>query len=170
MNIKWIGAFLVIAGCVAVGYLVSGNYLKREQLLRNLISAMEHMRCELQFQSTPLPQVCRSAGDSLCGVLKNLFHRLGDELDAQIYPDAQACTASVIEEYRQLPIEVRSVLTTIGKSLGKFDLPGQVSGLEAAEAECQRYLSDLKVNRDSKLRSYKAFGICAGAALVIILL
>lgn len=169
MMFKGIGALLVVMGCAAVGYLLSGSHLRRERLLQNLISTLEYMNCELQFQATPLPQLCRLAGENLGGVLRDFFNMLSDELDAQIYPDAQACMAVVIAKFRQLPKESKAVLTTMGKSLGRFDLQGQVSGLAAATAECHRYLNVLSTNRESKLRSYKTLGVCAGAALVIIL-
>ena len=53
-------------------------------------------------------------------------------------------------------------------SLGKFDLQGQIRGLEGLRGECRRELKMLEAGRASRLREYKTLGLCAGAALAIL--
>ena len=61
-------------------------------------------------------------------------------------------------------------LRNLGISLGRFDLPGQLQGIHTARGECQSALDRLCSNRDNRLRSYETLGLCAGAALAILLL
>ncbi len=61
-------------------------------------------------------------------------------------------------------------MRTLSYSLGKFDLEGQLQGLEAAKADCQRRLQNMEQGKESRLRSYRALGLCGGAALAILLL
>ena len=56
----------------------------------------------------------------------------------------------------------------LGKSIGRFDMDGQIKGLEAVRQDCRRRLDELSKDRDTRLRSYQTLGLCAGAALAIL--
>ena len=56
----------------------------------------------------------------------------------------------------------------LGKSLGRFDLNGQLQGIEQVRAHCRRELSSLENGRDQRIRGYQTLGVCAGAALAIL--
>jgi len=58
----------------------------------------------------------------------------------------------------------------LGTSLGRYDLPGQVKGLQNVREECTLELEKMKNNQEERLRSYQTLGLCAGTALVILLL
>ena len=56
----------------------------------------------------------------------------------------------------------------MGSSLGRFDLEGQLQGLESVRIYCREQLDELSKDRDVRLRSYQTLGLCAGAALAIL--
>jgi len=64
---------------------------------------------------------------------------------------------------------VRGAAEELGGNLGRFDIPGQLRGLENTRKECCDKLQMLTQNNDSRLRSYQTLGLCAGAALAILL-
>ena len=169
MNIKLIGAILILGGCSGVGCLIAAAHLREEKYLWRLIRALEYMICELQYKLTPLPQLCRLAGEGQEGMLQDVFLDLAAEMDAQISPDAEACMRTVLVKYDSMPRYTFHALQQLGASLGKFDLQGQIKGIEAVMAECRRNLDSLTRNKETRLRSYRTFGICAGAAIVILL-
>ena len=59
-------------------------------------------------------------------------------------------------------------LILLGRWLGRFDLDGQLKGLDAVRQECRRHLEELNNNREVRLRSYQTLGLCAGAAIAIL--
>ena len=59
-------------------------------------------------------------------------------------------------------------LQLLGKTLGRFDLQGQLSGIASVKQLCKRDLDGLQNNQELRLRSYRTLGICAGVALVIL--
>ena len=69
-----------------------------------------------------------------------------------------------------IPDSLREELKLMGKTLGRFDLDGQLRGLESVKDDCIRALEKLSDNRDVRLRSYETLGLCAGAALAILLI
>jgi hypothetical protein len=58
----------------------------------------------------------------------------------------------------------------LGTSLGRYDLQGQLNGIESVRIRCRSDLEELERNRDVRLRSYQRLGLCAGCALAILFL
>lgn len=168
MNYKWIGAVLVIVGCGGFGFSLASAHRRKEQLLRQLIRALQYMECELQYRLTPLPDLCRQTGKEANGALREIFLNLARELDWQVSPDAYSCMIAALKKSHELPGNLKKLFLQLGRSLGRFDLHGQLLGLEAVRNACEKELEVLNKNRDARLRSYQTLGLCAGAALAIL--
>lgn len=168
MTIKWIGALLIVLGCGGVGFTMAACYKREEKLLRILIRGLDYMTCELQFRLTPLPQLCRQAGKECGGTVGQAFSNLAMELESQISPDADACMYAALSRMEDLPPSTEEALRLLGKSLGRFDLAGQLQGLEQVRLHCRRGLTALESGRDQRIRGYQTLGVCAGAALAIL--
>ena len=168
MNCKWIGAVLVIVGCGGFGFSMAASHRKLEGTLRQLIGALNDMECELQYRLTPLPELCRQAGTQSKGIVREVLLRLARELECQVSPDAASCMNAALSGIGDLPRNLRDIFKQLGQTLGRFDLPGQVQGLESVRAACRRELEELERDRETRLRSYQTLGLCAGAALAIL--
>ena len=168
MSLKWIGAILIVSGCALIGFSISAAYRREEWELHQLIGAMEYMTCELQYKMTPLPELCRQAGMERSGVVGRLLTNLANELDSQVSPDVQSCLAVAAATAGPLPNRIQEAVCILGASLGRFDLEGQLQGMEAARTFCKGQLDRMSANRDVRLRSYQTLGLCAGAALAIL--
>lgn len=170
MNIKLIGAVLVFAGCGGFGFAMAASHRREETALRQYLIALDFMECDLSCRLTPLPQLCRSAGNVTTGCVHTFLHRLAEELEAQVAPDAASCVRAAVAATPGLPDGLAAQLSELGATLGRFDLPGQIRGLRAASVRAKLALEALSENRDSRLRSYQTLGLCAGAALAILFL
>lgn len=165
---KIVGAALILAACGAMGFSLAAAHRQKEKLLQALITAVKLMACELQYRQTALPQLMALCARDTGGAISQVFSAMTEELERQIAPDAACCMTAVLEKMPKLPGVVRDRLCLLGNSLGRFDLSGQLSGLETVAQLCQRDLDGLLLNRDARLRSYMTLGLCAGAALVIL--
>ena len=170
MIYKWIGAILILCGCGGCGFSMAAMEVREEKGLRRMISALDYMTCELQYRLTPLPELCRLTGSDIGGSVGAAFIKLGEELEAQVSPDVHSCMAAVLAENSWLPKSVLQAFSELGQTLGRFDLTGQLMGLEAVRAGCRNRLGELTGNKTQRLRSYQTLGLCAGAALAILLL
>ncbi len=168
--IKWIGAALIITACVGFGLMIAGFHRREVAYLKKLISALNFMECELQFRMPPLPELCRRTAEECDGNLQKVFLSLSYELEDQIAPDVKHCMKSVLARTKDIPIETKNCLSLLGESLGRFDLQGQLKTLETVRKECKDRLNKLLGNADVRMRSYQTLGICAGAALIILLM
>lgn len=170
MTIKWIGAILVVLGCGSVGFAMSAAHRREERNLRQLISALDFMQCELQYRLTPLPDLCRLTAAQCRGSLRTLFLTLARELEDQINPDVYHCMNAALTKVPDLTKQTAEAVTSLGRTLGRFDLDGQILGLENARNNCRSTLEKLSDNREIRLRSYQTLSLCAGAALAILFL
>ena len=169
MSIKWIGAIFIICGCGYVGFSMGTTFRKEEKELRSLISALDYMSCELQYRITPLPTLCRVAGQERTGYVGKLLLNLASELESQISPDVESCLNMAVAATGFIPKRLSDAVIILGSSLGRFDLQGQLQGLEAVRSFCRAELDAMVSGRDARLRSYQTLGLCAGAALAILL-
>lgn len=169
MIIKWIGVMLIISGSGAIGLFMASKHQKEINNMRLMIRSLNHMSCELQYRLTPLPDLCRSAANEITGPIKSVLLDLATELDHQIFPDVSACMESVLYDKSYLPELTLQCLRQLGASLGKFDLEGQLLGIDAVRTVCKGHMDMLEKNKEIRIRNYQTLSLCAGAALAIIL-
>jgi len=170
MSIKWIGAIFVIVGCGGVGFSMAVNYRKEERALCAMIAILEHIQSELTYHLSPLTEVFHRVSDMIEGCVGRVFGELATEMERQISPDAGCCMDVVLQRRRDIPELARNELSQLGRSLGKFDLEGQVREITAAKERCARLLDKLSNQKEDRIRQYQTLGICAGAAIVILLI
>lgn len=170
MTPKLIGAIMILAVCGGLGFSMAAAHRQKENMLQQIVAAAKLMICELQYRQTALPKLMAICARETGGAISQIFSAMALELERQIAPDASCCMAAVLEAVPKIPPLVLEKLKLLGSSLGRFDLQGQISGLETVAQLCQRDLDGLTMNRDARLRSYMTLGLCAGAALVIILI
>lgn len=168
MTYKWIGAILVISGCGGFGFYAAARHRREERILRQLHRIIEYMECELQFSLAPLPELCRHAGKEASGILQKLFLDLTRELNWQLSPDVCSCMRIALQRNPELPQSARKLLLQMGRTLGSFDLPGQLREFASLKSVCELEIKSLEANKDTRLRSYQTLGLCTGAALVIL--
>lgn len=168
MTLRLFGAVLIIVGCAGFGFMIAANHRREEKTLRRLISALEFMECELQYRLTPLPELCRLAGASAGGILRRVLNLLAEELEQQISPDVDRCMQSTLSKVHDVPQLSYAVLQKFGRTLGRFDVKGQLRGIESVREESIRVLENYTKNQDARLRSYQTLGLCAGAAMAIL--
>ena len=168
MSYKLIGMVLVMAGCGGWGFICAAQYLRRITRLRQLVGVLDYMECELQYRSTALPLLCRQASMVCKGRISQVFQRFSEELETQISTDVECCMASALGKVEGLCPIMLYQFRELGSVLGRFDLQGQLRGLERIRAECRQKLTTLQHNHEVRVRSYQTLGLCAGAALAIL--
>ena len=162
MTYKLIGAGMILLSCGGYGFSLAARVRREESALTQLQGTLEWMICELEYRHTPLPRLCLLASQR-GGILAPIFHGLGQNLESHIASNATQSMAQAMEQAGHLPPMTRQLLVELGRCLGKFDLEGQSMGLRSD-------LQGLQKDQALRLRGYRTLGICAGAALVIILL
>ena len=169
MYLKLIGAILIIAGCGGYGILMAMNHRREVKALHQLIYVLQQMICELEYRMPPLPELCRFGGGCTTGAIRSFFLALARMMDEQVSPDVATCTIAALKSVSGIPSQAAAQLQSLGQMLGRFDLSGQLVGLERCAQACQGQLEVMEHQQTQRLRSYQTLGFCAGAALAILL-
>lgn len=159
---------MVIVSSGVVGFSIAAAHRREANTLMQLIRALEFMACELEYRMPPLQELCQLTAIQVSGAIREVFSNLEKELQTQVSADASCCMGSALQKTEKLPEAAKRNLLILGKSLGRFDLQGQLSGIASVTQLCRRDLDGLLNNQDVRLRSYRTLGICAGVALVIL--
>lgn len=169
MTFKIIGSSMIIMACGAYGFTLASKYTHEHKMLHILLDILQTMECELQYRMTPLPDLCELISRSFEGGLSQVFRALANELNAQISPNVELCMNKVLNNI-SLPKQTKCALESLGRSLGKYDIDGQMKGIHTLYGEVQQAYKTLMTNRDQRLRSYRTLGLCIGIVIAIILL
>lgn len=169
MSLKWIGTVMIVLCCGGFGFRLVSIHRQREKELRDLLAALDLLESELRYRLSPLPDLCCLVANSINGSIGRLFLTLYEELEHQIAPDA-GCCMNVAVSHSNLTSDTIRLLRELGRTLGRFDLDGQIQGIESVRNEALLALDKLTKDQDARLRSYQTLGLCAGAALAILLL
>jgi len=170
MDFRWLGAILVITGCGGFGLMMALNYKREEKTMEKLLAVLEYIQCELQYRMTPLPEAFRKAASVSDGCIARVIGKLAYEMDRQIAPDAASCMHAVLNRELDIPQRVRRALLDLGHTLGRFDLSGQLQEMESLHLRCYGELKQLNSQKEDRIRGYQTLGLCAGAALAILLI
>lgn len=170
MSFKWFGAVLVFLGCTALGFLPAGEHRRQHTLLLELQKSLERMEQHLAYQGQSLPALCYTVGSEIPGIIGKLWCTLSDELSRQIRPEVGTCMGYALAALPTLPPSTAKLLQEIGTQLGQFDLHGQLKALDNAIDLCKKELERLERDMESRIRTSRSLGLCAGAALVLLLL
>ena len=170
MELKLIGALLLVLGGGGVGFTLTAMHQREIRFIRQLLNVITFMECELQYNLTALPSLCRQAPQLCNGPLHEILEILAGELEQQISANAQACMIVVVEKNSDITPHAKECILQLGQSLGAFELQGQLRSLEYTRTICTNKLNLLETDKEVRLRSYKTLGLCAGAALAILLI
>lgn len=165
--LRLMGAGCIVAGSGAFGFAMAAASRREERQLRQLLGALEYLSCELSYRLTPLPNLCRGAAEDRGGVVAEFFLELARELERQAEPDVQSCVRGILARM-ELPASLRRILRELGQTLGRFDLPGQLRGLELSIRETEQTLRTIRDGAPERRRSWQTLGLCVGAALAIL--
>ena len=168
MTIKIVGAILVIIGCGGFGFLIAAAHRYEVKTLQTFLGVLDIMECELQYRQTSLPELCRQIATGCKGVLRIFFSNLAHELDTQIRPSVDACVQAALSGIKDMPTHTKEMIVHLGRTLGSFDIKGQLVGIGSVRDESMTRLEFLRNNQDVRIRSYQTLGVCAGAAMAIL--
>ena len=166
---RWIGAFCVFTACTGAGFQAACALRREKRLLWDTKRLLEKMESELSCRVATLPQLCMAA-EGCEKTLEEIYQMLSHELQRQTLPDANSCMELVLSRQGNLPASFMNLHRMLGQTLGKFDLQGQLEQIAAVKAACQAELDRVGAQCEGKMKSYRTLGLCAGAALAILLL
>lgn len=168
MIIKLFGAILILLGCGLFGIMCASSYRKEIKTLGGFIDLINAVSCELQYKASKLQDVFAGLSDAMKSPISDFCRILSSEFESQVQPCVPECIYAALAKCQNIPRSTERHIVQMGLTLGRFDLDGQLSELNAVRKEAESALTELRSQQEMKTRNIKTLALCAGAAIVIL--
>ena len=170
MTIRILGAILIFVSCGGFGIRITTGFRNSIKEMRQLIMILTMMESELAYRRLPLEPLCRSLSTKCSGCISVALLHLADALERNNEPDVAGCIHYAIDKTRHMPDLIKDGFKLLGATLGTLDAEEQIKQISFAKSECQNLLQLYTQTKQPHIQSCQTLGLCAGAAMAILLM
>ena len=168
--IRYIFLILILASSTSIGFLLSSRYLNRVKELKALSNFINIIQNKIKFTRKPLKEIFLDLSKLEDDTnIKSIFFSLSKKIDNKKLSDVWN---DVIEEEKKnlsLKEEDISLLKTLGNTLGKSDVDGQMSGIDLFTELLKVQAQKAEKEKEKNTKMYKSLGAIIGLVIVIVL-
>lgn len=163
--LKMIGIVLIVGGAGSWGLSQTLRLTRRLRQLRELMSAIELLKCELNYTLLPLSELCSVTAGRAHGAVRCFFETYAQKLSGGRISAVQAA----LETSRlELPNDAAMAILELFESIGRYDIDGENRLLTLTQERLRTALERLETEKKPLAKSYAVLSMAAGAALVIL--
>ena len=160
---KWIGMLLIMVSAAETGCYAASRLRTQADQLRLLRQMILAMMSELKHTLPLVPDLLRSlAAENEYQSLEFLQYAAQN---AERFPE---CWTEALKTDNALSDNVRSILQTVGNTLGSTTLEGQLSALELCAEQIEKLQETHEEQVKQRGKLYQSCGILGGIFLVIL--
>lgn len=149
---------------------MAGNVHKTQKVYRDALRATSFMKSEIECYLTPLHDIYEQLSHILPKPLGALFRVLNEHARRSLgLQPAVHFTRARHQMKPMLPQELTQIFAEMFDLLGRQDAVAQIRAISMAEERLNEALLRISSEKKERCRTYETIGICAGIALVIIL-
>lgn len=168
--LRVIGAALVMAGAVGLGWREVERLGERVEVLRGLQGAVAYLEEELAFRFTPLPQLFEQLSQNRKGAVSVFFGSVEKKMEQGNGPLRQSWRRAVEETLPMLKEEEQKTVAELGEVLGQYDAQTQVQTLRLTGERLARSYMTAQEERGRLGKVYLALGVAGGLVTVLVLI
>ena len=166
--IKLIGALMILSAAGGFGVSRAVVFYRQVRLLRDFGSALEILKCELNYTLSPLPALCRVTAKRTSGPVSAFFTAYAQSVEKGVPRSRAAAAAMEGTKGLTLPNDAKMALLELFGALGRYDLDGENRLLTATEHRLRSAAERFDTEKRPLAKGYAILGLCAGVALVIL--
>ena len=166
---KLLGACLVGLASLMAGWASRQTMQHHVRLLRQLRLGLELMQGEMEVRMPPVSELFETVGRQVGGTLGAFLTETASEMEAVTGRPPLTAMRLVLE---RLPMEkdASDLLLELAGCLGRYDLEGQTRAIGLCKQRADRLIVAAEEMLHRRARSSMTASVCAGLALVILLL
>ena len=168
MIIKTLGAICIFGVCGGFGWMLAYAKKKEIDLIEQFIRILLRLENEIHYHLKSIPDIFRHISAEEKGELSEFLLQTAVEMENQIQPDVARCMAVSATGLAGMPNSIIKLIENLGNELGRYEVEGQISGIEQVRMRAEELRNELSRDRIRRIRGYQTLGLCVGAALVII--
>lgn len=165
--IKYIILISLFVSSSYIGFLVAKRYQNRVRELKEMKTSLAIFATKIKLTYEPIPQIFEELGNKENSNVSKIFQIASQKMKE--LPAGQAWKEAITIENTNLKKEDIEVLKGLSNLLGKVDIEGQIGEIELVDNFINVQIEKAEEESKKSEKMYKALGITAGLAMVIIL-
>jgi len=162
-TLKIITALFSIVAGTAAGLYFSYRLKKREESLNELTRALQEMALLIRYRTLPVNELFTELS-------RYEFIRNVGEVSKTDGTDFRRGWVTATDQLAELENGERSIIKSVGLSLGTSDVEGQLSMLEVNAKLLEKYGNEAREQYMKKGKLYRSFGVLAGIFIAILII
>ena len=169
---KIAGIVFVVVSTVSIGLYFSHAVHVRCELIGQLIIALRLLKSEIFSHGTPLPEAFGTIAAATNDCTADYFSGAAKAMNQKpwISPSESLRMSEIHLSQIAENDPVRQILRDFSAGIGRFDLDNQLQCIESAIARLEALHYTAEQDKTVRCRTYRTLGLCAGLALVILLI
>jgi len=164
--IKYVILMSMLLSSSYIGLLLAKKYQNRVRELKKIKTSLAVFATKIRLTYEPIPQIFEEIGNKGNDTVSNIFKRASQNMKE--LPAGQAWIEALETENTNLKKEDIEILKGLSNLLGKVDLEGQIVEIELVDNFLNQQIEKAEEESKKSEKMYKALGITAGLAMVII--
>ena len=165
--IKAIGILLIVASCSVTGISVSRGYLQRVNGIKSFINALQIIKAELVFKSTPIGDIFRILIEKCSGASRDFFSAKCNTDEGETGEPDVCKELMVKHRFKNDEIDVIKGVLSV---LGRYDIGTQSETIDRGIAQLEEIKCQAESERQKNGKLSSTLGIMTGIVIAVLLL
>ena len=168
--IKFIILTFIFLIFLLIGRQVSKKFLYRLKELIEIKEIINNMKTRIRFTYSPIKEIFDDIEKGAISIgIQEVFRNASQNIE-QLSAEESWYKAVKASENTYLTSQDKDFFCSLGKSLGRTDIEGQVSQFDITEELIQKQIEDARDKKDKNEKLYNQLGAIVGLAVVIVLI
>lgn len=168
--LRYFFLFGIVAGSTSIGFIISKGYSERLDELNAFNTLINILQNTIKFTKLPLKDIFEQIGNiTIKTRVKNIFINCSQKIKDTTLENAWKQAIDEEMDYLNMKNEDFDVIETLGNTLGKTDIDGQMNELNQFKERLNIQIKQAEEEKRKNSKMFKSLGTIAGLVLVIIL-
>ena len=168
--LRYFFLFGIVAGSTSIGFIISKGYYERLDELNAFNTLINILQNTIKFTKLPLKDIFEQIGNiTIKTRVKNIFINCSQKIKDTTLENAWKQAIDEEMDYLNMKNEDFDVIETLGNTLGKTDIDGQMNELNQFKERLNIQIKQAEEEKRKNSKMFKSLGTIAGLVLVIIL-
>ena len=168
--LRYFFLFGIVAGSTSIGFIISKGYSERLDELNAFNTLINILQNTIKFTKLPLKDIFEQIGNiTIKTRVKNIFINCSQKIKDTTLENAWKQAIDEEMHYLNMKNEDFDVIETLGNTLGKTDIDGQMNELNQFKERLNIQIKQAEEEKRKNSKMFKSLGTIAGLILVIIL-
>lgn len=168
--LRYFFLFGIVVGSTSIGFILSKRYADRLDELNAFNTLVNILQNSIKFTRLPLNEIFDQIGNvTIKTNVKNIFINCKEKIAKMSVNNAWKQALDEEIYYLNMKNEDFDVIGTLGNTLGKTDIDGQINGLNQFKERLSVQIKQAELEKNKNSKMFKSLGTIVGLVIVILL-